>query len=33
MKNAYGVMMDDVCAGLMAAFSVYLFVQFFTILK
>lgn len=32
MKNAYGVMMDDVCAGLMAAFTVYLFVQFFTVL-
>lgn len=24
VKNAYGVMMDDVCAGLMAAFAVWL---------
>ncbi|MDO4162190.1 MAG: phosphatidylglycerophosphatase A [Pseudomonadota bacterium] len=28
MKNAYGVMMDDVCAGLMAAFTLLLFVKF-----
>ena len=27
MKNAYGVMMDDVCAGLMAGFTLYLLVQ------
>ena len=28
MKNAYGVMLDDVCAGLMAAFTLWLFVKF-----
>lgn len=28
MKNAYGVMLDDVCAGLMAAFILWLFVKF-----
>ena len=28
MKNAYGVMLDDVCAGLMAAFALWLFVKF-----
>ena len=29
MKNAYGVMMDDVCAGFMAAFTLWLFTKFF----
>ena len=28
MKNAYGVMLDDVCAGLMTAFTLWLFVKF-----
>ncbi len=31
MKNAYGVMMDDVCAGLMASFTLWLLVQFIAI--
>ena len=29
MKNAYGVMLDDVCAGFMAAFTLWLFTKFF----
>ena len=32
MKNAYGVMLDDVCAGLMAAFTLWLFVKFGVVL-
>ena len=31
MKNAYGVMLDDVCAGLMASFTLWLFVQFIAV--
>lgn len=29
VKNAYGVMMDDVCAGLMAAFTVWIIKAYF----
>ena len=29
MKNAYGVMMDDVCAGLMASVVVWMVFKYF----
>lgn len=33
MKNAYGVMMDDVCAGFMAAVTVWIIVKYFSALN
>lgn len=30
MKNAYGVMLDDVCAGLMASFTLWMGIKFYT---